>query len=182
MQDSAPVETLALELDLTSLAPAQAEIDECVTRCGELGVRFLRLAEVGDTPQTRLRLYELVREGVVDDPSNDGTFIEFEEFSDRLFEPYYWRWSDSQFIAATLGEWVGLTNLQLRERDVADFGVTVVKRAYRGLGIARALKLLALRHAVEVGVVTVRTRNDPRNSPILKLNRRLGFIQKLMTE
>lgn len=173
---------LALELDLTVFAPAQAEIDECVARCGELGVRFLRLAEVGDTPQTRLRLYELVREGVVDDPSNDGTFIEFEEFSDRLFEPYYWRWADSQLIAATSDEWVGLTNLQLRERDVADFGVTVVKRAYRGLGIARALKLLALWHALELGVVSVRTRNDPRNSPILKLNRRLGFIQKLMTE
>ena len=139
------------------------------------GIRFFTLDGVGDTQEVRFKLYQLVREGVVDDPSGNGTFMDYEAFSEKLFEKYYWRWRDSQFIAAVGTDWIGLTNLQLRAEDKGQFGVTVVKRAYRRQGIAKVLKLLALRHAHDQGVRFIGTRNDRGNIPIIRLNRALSF-------
>lgn len=173
--DDAPEEgVLTLRLDLSLGVPSDAEVSAQVRRCAHDGIGFFTLASVGDSNDTRSRLYELVREGVVDDPSNDGTFIGFTEFSERLFELYYWRWAEGQFLAALGGEWVGLTNPQILD-DGALFGVTVVKRAHRGKGVARALKLLALRYLRDAGVTTVVTRNSARNEAVLRLNRGLGF-------
>lgn len=162
--------TLTLELATRPASEMQLAVDGCAYE----GIRFFALAEVEDTPDTRVRLYELVREGVIDDPSNDGTFMDPEEFSDRLFEPFYWRWAECQFLAAVGDEWVGLTNLQLPASG-AQFGVTVVKRAFRRRGIARVLKLQALQYLHDRGTVSVTTRNDPRNTAVLRLNRGLGF-------
>lgn len=164
---------LALELVLNE-APRTADLDEARSATPE-GIRFFSLMDVGDTEDSRLRLYELVREGVVDDPSNDGTFMSYEQFSAELFEPYYWRWAECQFLAADGRNWVGLVNLQLREGGAAEFGVTVVERAYRGRGIARALKLVALAYAHGRGITHLATRNDPRNEAIVRLNCSLGF-------
>ncbi len=166
--------SLVLRLDLEGDSPSHAEIEAALAIGVESGLRCFMLETAGDSVESRSRLYELVREGVVDDPSNDGTFMGFEEFSEQLFEPFYWRWAECQFLAAVGDEWVGLTNLQLRDSG-AEFGVTVVKRAFRGRGVARVLKLLALDHLRKQGVRLVLTRNDSRNSAVLRLNRRLGF-------
>ena len=164
---------LLLTLDLESAGPLDDKVRAACGLC--VGTEFITLADAGDSIEARRRLYELVYEGVVDDPSNDGTFMEFEEFSESLFEPYYWRWADCQFIAAAGDKWIGLTNLQLRD-DGAVFGVTVVKGDFRGRGVARALKFLALDYLWKSGIETVETRNHPTNLAVLKLNRRLGFV------
>jgi RimJ/RimL family protein N-acetyltransferase len=166
---------LDLELNLTENPPARDVVAAAVAEAAASGIRFFTLYEAGDTPTVRFKLYELVREGVVDDPSNDGTFMDYESFSEQLFEAYYGRWSECQFLAAEGDAWVGLSNVQLRDGNRAEFGVTVVKRGYRRRGIARALKLLALQYLHERGVRSVRTRNDPTNAAILRLNRALGF-------
>lgn len=58
--------------------------------------------------------------------------------------------------------------------------MTVVKRANRGQGVARALMLLALAYLGSQGWSSVVTRNDPRNEAVLRLNTRLGFsVDKL---
>lgn len=62
---------------------------------------------------------------------------------------------------------------QADERSL--FGLTVVTRAHRGKGLARALKLLALEYAQSCGVDTIVTENHPENAPILRLNKTLGF-------
>lgn len=174
MVDDSADTMLTLRLNLAKTGPFASDAKAAYEASAGVGVRFFTLAEVGDSPESRRRLYELVFEGVVDDPSNDGTFMEFEEFSENLFEPFYWRWAECQFIAAVGDEWIGLTNVQVRE-DGAVFGVTVVKRSFRGRGVARALKLLALDYLWTRGVETVETRNHPSNEAVLKLNRRLGF-------
>lgn len=165
---------MVLRLNLADASPSVGEMEAAVARGVESGLRFFTLATAGDSVESRSRLYELVREGVVDDPGSDGTFLDFEEFSEQLFEPFYWRWAECQFLAELGDEWVGLTNLQLRDTG-AEFGVTVVKRAFRGRGVARVLKLLALDHLLKQGIGSVLTRSDPRNSAVLRLNRRLGF-------
>lgn len=165
---------MLLRLDLGGGAPVAGDVDEALANGEGLGLRFFTLEAAGDSVASRARLYELVREGVVDDPGGDGMFLGFDAFSERLFEPYYWRWAECQFLAAAGDEWVGLTNLQLRDEG-AEFGVTVVKRAYRGQGVARALKLLALAYLGSQGWSSVVTRNDPRNEAVLRLNKRLGL-------
>ena len=47
--------------------------------------------------------------------------------------------------------------------------------AYRGRGIARAVKLQTLAQAVERGVAEVRTDNDSTNKPMLHINETLGY-------
>ena len=48
-------------------------------------------------------------------------------------------------------------------------------RAYRGRGIARAVKLQSLAQAVELGITEVRTDNDSTNKPMLHINETLGY-------
>ena len=140
-----------------------------------LGLRRFTLLDAGSTPQVRRKVYDLVRLGVVDDPGGDADFLPFERFAAELFEPFYWRWADAQFLAADGERWVGLVNLQLRTAEQAEMGISVVRRAYRRRGVARALKVLALRRAQEHGVDAVLTWNHVGNTPILDLNASLGF-------
>ena len=166
---------LDLELNFTENPPVPDVLAATLAEVAASGIHFFTLDAVGDTPTSRFKLYELVRGGVIDDPSNDGTFMDYEAFSEQLFEAYYGRWSECQFLAADGDTWVGLSNVQLREGNQAEFGVTVVKRGYRRRSIARVLKLLALQRLHERGVRSVRTRNDPTNAAIVRLNRALGF-------
>ena len=53
--------------------------------------------------------------------------------------------------------------------------ITGVLPAYRGRGIALALKLLAIRAARQDGVRYLRTNNDAENVPMLAVNCRLGY-------
>ena len=52
---------------------------------------------------------------------------------------------------------------------------TGVQRAYRGRGIALALKLLTIRCARSFSARYVRTHNDSENGPMLAINRKLGY-------
>jgi RimJ/RimL family protein N-acetyltransferase len=140
-----------------------------------LGLRPFTLLEAGRDARARKALYELVRLGVLDDPGEDADFVPFERFDAELFEPFYWRWADTQFLAAAGNRWVGLVNLQFRAAERAEMGITVVRRAYRRRGVARALKVLALARAQESGVDRVTTWNHVGNIPILRLNASLGF-------
>ena len=173
--ETAPM--LVLELGLRDGGPSVAVVEEAVRRVEEQGVRFSTLVGEGDGNGVRRRLYDLVREGVVEDPSGDGSFVPFEVFESDLYVPYYRRWADLQYIAKRRGEWAGLVNPQLRSPDVMELGISIVRRPSRRMGVARALKLLALQQARLRGVARVRTRNHGANAPILALNRSLGFLE-----
>jgi len=54
-------------------------------------------------------------------------------------------------------------------------GYTAVTKEYRGLGVARAVKLETLGQAIELGVALVKTNNDLENSVVLHLNESLGY-------
>jgi predicted GNAT superfamily acetyltransferase len=53
--------------------------------------------------------------------------------------------------------------------------MTAVKRAWRGRGIARALKATQINWALENGYTELHTSNEERNDPINRLNARLGY-------
>ena len=58
---------------------------------------------------------------------------------------------------------------------MAHHDLTGVKRAWRGRGIAGALKRKQIAWAKEQGYERLSTRNEERNAPIRKLNERYGY-------
>ena len=53
--------------------------------------------------------------------------------------------------------------------------MTGVKRAWRGRGIAGALKRAEIAWAIENGYTRLETHNEERNEPIRRLNERHGY-------
>ena len=151
-----------------------AQQEALVERVKAQGFELFRLADVEDGLAVRRKLYALVREGVLETPGHTGGFESFGEFSEQLFEPCYWRVAESQFLAAAGEGWVGLSSLTVSGNE-ALFGLTAVSKPYRGRGVARALKVLALGYAAVQGVMTAKTSNDSSNHAMLAINKRLGF-------
>jgi GNAT superfamily N-acetyltransferase len=139
------------------------------------GMRFFTLAEVGNTPETQRRLYDLNRRTGLDNPGADGTFPPFDQFEQFVFGASWFR-ADGQILAADGERWVGLAAVALYpDRNLAYNAFTGVDREYRGRGLAQALKLLAARYALAQGASTIATDNDSRNAPMLAINRKLGY-------
>jgi len=59
--------------------------------------------------------------------------------------------------------------------EVAWHDMTAVARAWRGRGIARALKLATIRWAASSGLQALEGANDVANAPMRAVNRRLGY-------
>ena len=138
------------------------------------GYRFFTLAQTPDDETTRRKLYALVREGVTDTTGFSGEFERYEA-SAGIYASSYRQHAESQFLAAQGDESVGLSSFVSETAEQGRFGLTAVTRPHRGLGLARALKSLALEFAQANGVRTVVTENHPDNVAIRRLNRALGF-------
>ena len=59
--------------------------------------------------------------------------------------------------------------------SVACHEMTAVARAWRGRGVARAMKQMQIRLAREAGLQTLEAENEARNAPMLALNQSLGY-------
>ena len=86
---------------------------------------------------------------------------------------------DAMFVALHRGNWVGVSELysRLAMPTLLDQGLTGVRRAYRRMGLATALKLRTLDYAKRYGATTIRTDNE-ENNPMYQLNLKLGFRPK----
>ena len=67
-------------------------------------------------------------------------------------------------------------SLSLARPTVAMHDMTGVLRAWRGRGIARALKAAEITWAMENGYERLETQNEERNEPIRRLNERYGYV------
>ena len=90
---------------------------------------------------------------------------------------------EAQFLALDGDRYVGISALYrpLAQPGVISQGLTGVLREYRGRGIAMALKLQTVRYAREGGYREIRTWNDARNRPMLRINEALGFVKQPAT-
>jgi len=84
---------------------------------------------------------------------------------------------DATFVALAGAEVIGYSKFSLTAArpNSAFHDLTAVKRAWRGRGIAGALKATQIRWAKEHGFEELRTTNEERNEPIRRLNARLGY-------
>ena len=138
------------------------------------GIEIVTWAE---RPDAARGMYEVYVEAEPDIPGNEGdepaTFEEWLEqhMSGSGDQP---EWT---FVARAGDEVVGYAKFSLTEAQpgIAFHDLTGVKRAWRGRGIAGALKRTQIAWAKENGYARVVTKNEERNEPIRRLNERLGY-------
>lgn len=87
---------------------------------------------------------------------------------------------DAFFLARDGDRFVGVSLMQrrLEQPGVLSQELTGVLREYRGRGIAMALKLQTVRYARAHGYREIRTNNDTRNRPMLRINEAMGFVKQ----
>jgi len=140
------------------------------------GIRFVTMADLGDTEEARRKLWDVETSTARDIPGFSASTVRpFESFNEQVCGTHGYR-PDCQIIAQDGAVWVGLARLDPTEATEAMYNaITGVLPAYRGRGIALALKLLAIRAARRSGVRYLRTNNDAENAPMLAVNRKLGY-------
>jgi GNAT superfamily N-acetyltransferase len=84
-------------------------------------------------------------------------------------------------VAAMVGDEVAAFTATYRDGDRMWTGMTGSIPAYRGRGLAKLVKSVALRKAAAAGVTTALTANDDENGPMLAINNWLGY-RRIATE
>jgi len=83
------------------------------------------------------------------------------------------------FVAVKGDEYIGLSHVLSLEKGVSLYqGLTGVKPQYRRQGIGLAMKVRGIAYAQATGHAIIRAENDAKNSPMLAMNERLGYIRK----
>ena len=128
-------------------------------------------------PELGRGIYEVATEAYADVPAAEED--EMESFEDWLAHDMNGSGDlpEATFVALAGDEVVGYAKFSLtRARPtVAAHDMTGVKRAWRGRGIARALKCTQISWAKRSGFERLETSNEVRNEPIRRLNAQLGY-------
>jgi GNAT superfamily N-acetyltransferase len=155
-----------VSLDLTRTEPPIVEQPE--------GVRIVTWA---DRPEHARGIYEVVLEAIPDIPGSEDEQVEpFEEWlahdMQGAGDP-----PEATFVAVASDEVVGYAKFSLTSAQptTAHHDLTGVKRAWRGRGVARALKATQIAWAKANGYEELRTTNEERNAPIRRLNQEFGY-------
>jgi GNAT superfamily N-acetyltransferase len=155
---------VGLVLRLTGLSPAEVP--------PPAGIEIVTWAQ---RPELARGMYEVDLEAHSDIPGFEDVTVEpFEDWMAHNME----RPTDSPeatFIALAGQEVVGFAKLSLTAPTAAGHAMTAVKRAWRGRGIAGALKATEIKWALGHGYTELHTSNEERNTPIKRLNARLGY-------
>jgi GNAT superfamily N-acetyltransferase len=138
------------------------------------GVEIVTWAE---RPDLSAGMYEVAREAYPDVPGDEGTPVDpFEVWLSNDMQGPADR-PEATFIAIADGEVAGYAKLSLSSSDssIAFHDMTGVLRAFRGRGIASALKRAEIAWAKREGYTSLETNNEVRNEPIRRLNEQHGY-------
>ncbi|EYB67577.1 N-acetyltransferase GCN5 [Deinococcus phoenicis] len=148
------------------------------------GAELRSVAELAADPERDRRLWELDWRLFQDVPmGNTLTRRPFEtwvkqELEDPTFAP------ELSFVAVRpgledplTGPYIGYSTLMRNPAGFYVIGMTGVRRGDRGRGIAKALKVAAMRALAAAGGGSIRTFNDRPNVAMLRMNEKLGFVR-----
>jgi mycothiol synthase len=158
----------AVRLDLDGLPPPAVEAPAGIT-----------LTSLEARPELVAGVYAVALEALPDIPGDGpmapGTLEEFRVRDvDRASIP---AGGFAVAVEAETGRVVGYATLMIvaGKPRVAWHGMTAVARAWRGRGVASALKRATIAWAVDHGLEALETANDPDNDPMRAVNKRLGY-------
>ena len=157
---------MGVVLDLTGLAPPEVR--------PPAGVEIVTWAQ---RPELARGIYDVALEGIPDIPGSEDEEIEpFDAWLEHDMRGSGDR-PEATFIALAGEEVVGYAKFSLStaQPTIAHHDLSAVKRAWRGRGIARALKATQINWALAHGYAELRTRNEERNEPIRRLNADFGY-------
>jgi GNAT superfamily N-acetyltransferase len=138
------------------------------------GVEIVTWAE---RPELARGLYEVACEANPDIPGDENDEIEpYEDWLEHELKGSGDK-PEATFAAVAGDEVVGFAKFSLTDAQPkkAFHDLTGVKRAWRGRGIAGALKRAQIAWAKRAGYEQLVTNNEERNVPIRRLNERLGY-------
>jgi mycothiol synthase len=146
------------------------------------GIVIKSYAELADDPERDQKIYELDCTVVSDMPSTiPFTKPDFAHFIQHAFHSPN-SVPEAYFIAIDTqnqDKFVGETTLwRVEMGDYIETGATGILRAYRGRGIASALKLRAALYAKSQNIAEIRTWNAQKNREMLAINEKMGFIKQ----
>jgi GNAT superfamily N-acetyltransferase len=138
------------------------------------GIEIVRWAE---RPDLTRGIYEVACEALPDIPGEEDAKVE--PFEDWLAHDMQGSADspEATFVAVAGDEVVGYAKFHLTaaQPTTAHHDLTGVKRAWRGQGIAGALKRAQIVWAKEHGYTQLVTAPDLRNEPSRRMNERLGY-------
>lgn len=150
----------------------------------EAAIRGMDVVTVADErerdPDWLHKLYEMHTEAAADMPQPEPyTPTTMDEYHTRLFDnPGYL--PDGHFLAKDGRAYVA-ESFVFRSHELPDVlyqGLTATRRAYRGRGIALALKLRVVEYSQQRDYRQIRTWNDTLNAPMLRINEKMGFVRQ----
>ncbi|MBU2666543.1 GNAT family N-acetyltransferase [Actinoplanes bogorensis] len=147
-------------VDPTSINPA------LLTAPPPFGIKIRSLDDLGDTDENRRALWTICERIAADFPNERRQPRTYEQFG-----PFH---AAGTFVALDGTTWAGAATVG----PTFYHHFTGVDRAYRGRGIATALRRATINYALAVGAPTLETHNDSTNAPMLAINRAFGYHTK----
>jgi GNAT superfamily N-acetyltransferase len=137
----------------------------------------IRITTLAVEPELAERVYHVALEAEADTPSEEPIVTRPYETWRRLELEAPDTVADGQFVALAGDAPVSYAFIAPSdtEEGVAWHQMTGTLRAWRGRGVAGALKRAAVLWARESGIEHLRTSNDELNGPMLAINRRMGY-------
>ncbi|MEV4132851.1 GNAT family N-acetyltransferase [Dactylosporangium sp. NPDC049742] len=137
----------------------------------------VRLTSIADEPAPgrAAELYQLYLDTLPDNPGHIDSVPAFDDWRREVLDGDGCR-PDWLFLALHDDRVVGVCHLRTTDDPyTAHNDYTAVARAWRGHGIARALKLHAAGQAARSGIRSMRTEVEAANRAMLAVNDRLGY-------
>ncbi len=125
------------------------------------------------TAEAERAAYSVAQEAYPDLPEEDAWLGAFEEWRADELPSHVLR--ECSFVALAGGDVVGYATLIDAGEGVGLHGMTAVRRAWRGRGVALALKQAQVASARGAGLRELRTTTAYGNAPMLRVNERLGY-------
>lgn len=131
----------------------------------------IEIVQLEDRPELAEAIYDVAVEAVPDVPSEYDWHVPPRE---EFLEADVRRPDSTIVLALGEGDVVGYAMLTVHEGE-GTHAMTGVKRAWRGRGIARALKIAQIAWAKEQNLTRLLATNERRNAPMIHVNESLGY-------